>query len=213
METSFEERAAAFLVAIKSEEGFEVVRRGGGHDVSTLKVGIAEHEGLVFKEGKVFHPKRAHEYHDALIQHFTEREYDPSSYELVKPEFMAVGESKGVIQEYFPEPSLDELGSYLSNEKRIRNAKRGSSDGPGDDEVRRQLIAFYNNEDRVLRCEKFLRAETNKDVTLEQIAEVRRELLEDAENLNLWVKTDNVITVGQRESDGLQKITLAIIDY
>ena len=208
----FHKKALDFLRDLEKNQGFVIVHREIGHDVSELKVGVGGNAGLVFKNGKIFDAKQAARNHDALLTYFQERGYEPYGYELVKPQFVAVGRRYGVIQDYFPEPSLSELYSYLVMGKRIEQRKRklGREMTPEETEGIRGRFLYGSNS--MVRYQQLVSAPHNGVITLEHITEVEREFTVDEEYLGLFVKSDNVIVLGQRGSD-LQRTGLAIIDY
>ena len=208
----FHKRALDFLRDLEKNEGFVIVHREIGHDVSELKVGVGGHAGLVFKNGKVFDAKQAASNHDTLLAYFQKRGYEPYGYELVKPQFVAVGKRFGVIQDYFTEPTLTELHGYLFMGKRIEQRKRKLGREMTPEETERIRGRFLYGKDSMARCQQLVSAPHNGVITLEHITEVEREFTVDREYLRLFVKSDNVIVLGQRGSD-LQRTGIAIIDY
>ena len=212
-ERNFEERARDFLIDLKNGKGFREIYRDFGFDVSGLKVGIGEHAGLVFKNGQVYHAQRASEFYDELMKHFKERSYEPWSYELVKPNFVAVEERNGIVQDYFYTPSLSELGLYQVMIKEIRKREIKLKRPLNAEEIETFRSRFVRDEESRLRCEHLLSQPQNSDITLEQLTEVEREFNSDTEYLHLWVKPSNVIVLGQRRREELVRTGLAIIDY
>lgn len=210
---SFEERARDFLRDLNEGKGFIKVHREVGHDVAGLKVGAGEHTGLVFKDGKVFHAKEAGRYYDVLVEYFKERGYEPNIYELVKPMFFAAGERYGVIQEYFTEPCLSELMGYFFMMKEIKKREKKLQRELNTEETGAFRFRFFGSEDSRLRCEQFVNRQPNRDITLDDMAEVQREFGVDTDYLGLSIKSDNVIVLDQRRIEDWPKIGLAIIDY
>lgn len=212
-ERNFEERARDFLIDLKNGKGFREIYRDFGFDVSGLKVGIGEHAGLVFKNGQVYHAQRASEFYDELMKHFKERSYEPWSYELVKPNFIAVGEQVGIIQDYFPQPSLSELMRYFFMIKEIKKMERKLQRGLNTEEMETFRGKFVGDKDSGLRCKQFLDEQPNKSITLEDITDFNKEFRDDTDYLHLDIKPSNVIVLGQRKTRDLEKMGLAIIDY
>lgn len=210
---SFEERAKDFLMDLANGEGFRLVYREGGHDVSELKVGIEKHQGLVFKNGKFSHATMAIKFYDLFIRHFKERGYDPYSYQLVRPNFLAAGDILGIVQDYFDGPSLTELTSYFQmvHDTNKIEAQRGANLEPA--EIQKIIGRYLMGESSLLRCKQFLEKASNISVTREQTIDVRRELLCDASFLRLYLKTDNVIAVDQIREGDLNLMGLVIVDY
>ena len=209
----FEDKARDFLSDLASGKGFVTVYREIGHNVAGLKVGIERHTGLVYKNGDVTHAQKASDFYDRLVSHFEERGYEPYSYELVKPNFVAVGERNGIVQDYFCEPSLSELRSYHVMIKEIRKMERKLKRPLNAEETEIFRGRFVIDENSRLRCEQLLSQPHNQDITLEQMTDVEREFTSDTEYLHLWVKSSNVIVLGQRRKEYLDRIGLAIIDY
>lgn len=208
----FHKRALEFLRDLEKNKGFVIVRREIGHDVAELKVGVGEHASLVFKTGKVSHAQEAARIYDTLLQYFKERGYEPYSYELVKPHFVAVGERTGIIQDYFEEPSLSELHSYLAMGDTIERRTRQFGMELTPEEISGIRGRFLYGTDCEVRCQQLLSAPHNRVITLEHIKEIQREFGIDINDLGLWVKSENVIILGQR-GPNLQRTGLAIIDY
>ena len=148
-----------------------------------------------------------------MAGHFEERGYEPYSYELVKPNFMAVGERNGIVQDYFCEPSLNELRNYHIMLKEMRKAERKLKGPLNAGQIDSFRGRFLRDENSGLRCEQLLSQPHNRSITLEQMAEVEREFTSDAEYLHMWIKPSNVIVLGQRRKEDLDRIGLAIIDY
>jgi hypothetical protein len=210
---SFEEKAIDFLSDLNSDKGYITIRRDIGHDVYGLKVGTGKNTGLVYKDGDVSHAQTASHIHDKLVGHFNERGYEPWSYELVKPNYIAVGERKGIIQEYFDAPSLSELHFYHVMMKEMRKKERGLKRPLNAEETEKLRGRYFRNEDFILRCERLLGQTNNADITPEQMREVVKEFDYDKEYLGLWLKPSNVIVLGQRKGEDLDKTALAIIDF
>ncbi len=208
---SFEERARDFLRDVDRGEGFRTECREVGHMVSGIKVGIGEYAGLVFKSGYVHHAQMASNFYDTLIEHFKERGYEPYSYGLVKPNFWAAGERVGIVQDYFPEPSMSELMNYLVMRKKIGQKERKFQRTLNPAELGEIKGKFCRDVGSESRCRQLLDEEQNKDITLADVREVERELMSDTDCLHLWVKPENVIVLGRRKD--LQRTGLAIIDY
>ncbi|GEM_PF-3254583 len=211
-EKSFEEGAINFLRDIEKGNGFRELNRGIGHSRTLLQVGIGEHTGLVFKNGYVAHAQAANRYYHKLVNYFKARGYEPGSYGLAEPKFVAVGEHLGVIQEYFDEPSLSELGNYLVMIKQKGVREKKLSRDLNAAEINGMGEKFGLKSESKLRCEQLLKRQQNADITLEQMIEVEREFKEDWEYFNMWIKPENVIVLGKRETEP-DKIGLAIIDY
>jgi hypothetical protein len=210
---SFEEKARDFLSDLAREEGFVTVHREIGHDVSGLKVGTGRNSRLVYKNGDVTHAQKASDFYDRLTSHFEERGYEPWSYELIKPDFVAVGERKGVVQVYFDTPSLNELHSYHVMIKEMSKRERKLGRPLNAEEIESYKDKFVRDEEARLRCKQLLIQPHNRDITLEQMTEVIREFNSDTKYLDLWVKQSNVIVLGQRKREDLVRTGLAIIDY
>jgi len=209
----FEDRVSDFLRDLERGEGFVTVHREPGHLVKDLKVGVGKHAGLVYKKGAPSHVQMANQYYDRLMAHYRERGYEPYSYELVKPNFVATGERLGIVQDYYEEPSLAELRGYLLMGKEIKKGERKLQRELNDEEKETFRGRYVKDEDSGLRCEQFLKEPHNKDITLEQIMEVGREFYLDLDYLALPRKSDNVIVLGQGRGRNLERTGLAIIDY
>ncbi len=209
----FEDKTRDFLSEFVTGKGFHTVYREIGHNVSDLKVGTGRHTGLVYKNGDVTHAQIANNIYDKLLSYFRERSYEPYSYELIKPNFVAVGERKGVVQDYFCEPSLNELHSYYVMIKEMKKMERKLKRPLNIDETQTFRNKFMRDEDSRLRCEQLLNQPHNNNFTLEEMSEVEREFTSDTEYLHLLVKPSNVIVLGQKRKEDKDRIGLVIIDY
>lgn len=212
---SFEERARAFLEDLERGAGFEIVNREVGHSAAygPPKVGTGIHTGLVYKGGYVAHAKQANRFYHELMKHFKERGYEPYSYELIKPDYLALGETVGVVQEYYDKPTLRELMGFLVARKKIMQRERKLGTSLADEEKELIRRKYVRHKGEVLRCEQFLNELPNRNIALEQMREVEREFYADRDYLRLQIIPENVIVLGHRTVKDLQRIGLAIIDY
>lgn len=209
---NFEMRAAAFQRAIEKEQGSREAYRSPGHMVSGLKVGVGQHRRLVYKKGYVFHAEKAAKFYEDLTKHFKARGYEPGSYTLVKPKFVPVAETIGVIQEYFERPTLAEVLSYFALRKQVAQKERVLSRKLNTSEARGIRDRFFANKDSFMRCKRLFNEPFNKNVDEAQMAEVEREFEADRDYVNASIKHDNIIVLGQtRETP--PRMRLAIIDY
>ena len=213
VDLTFEERARDFLRDITDCRGFKAIRRELGHYVvDGLKVGTGRNEGLVFKKGSVSHAGIAGRIYDTFLKYFQGRGYEPASYELFKPRFIAAAEQGGIVQDYFPEPSLRELSIYFHMKRKIEQAERKFQRTLTADEIDLIRGRSASGEDLELRCRQLLAEQSNANITSGQLLEVQREFNTDIDYLGFVIKYDNLIVVGQRNDTLPPRIGLAMID-
>jgi hypothetical protein len=202
----FVSKAKEFLCDLSQGIGYREVQRDVGFDVATLKVGTGKHAGLVYKDGKVTHAHKADRNIERLLNHISER-----GYELVRPPYLTVGESYGIVQQYFDEPTLGELCSYMEATSRMQSGRQRYKSLLDHTEKSALLRGMLGNDDAISRCRALLDQPRNRDLTLPEIIDARREFYTDTTYLRLYVKESNVIVLGKKNNQ--ERIGLAIIDY
>ena len=126
--------------------------------------------------------------------------------------FVAIRGISGVVQDYFCQPSWNELSMYMTMSKEITKREEKLQRTLNSQELSEYRNKFLKDDASKVRCEEFFNMQYNKNIGLEDITEMDREFYTDIKNTDIYIKKPNIIVLGRKDQQTC-KIGLSVIDY